>query len=44
MKTMKCEICGKEIQKRNSRQKYCIRCGNIANREKTKERQNKKGR
>ncbi len=35
---MNCEKCGKEIVRRNSVQKYCTKCSNIANREKTKAR------
>lgn len=44
MEIMKCEICGKEIKKKNSRQKYCIKCWNLANREKTKKRYKEKER
>jgi len=39
---MKCEKCGKEIVRRNSVQKYCTKCSNLANREKTKARRVKK--
>lgn len=44
MELMKCEICWKQIQKKNCRQKYCIKCGNIVNREKTKKRYKEKER
>ena len=44
MEITQCIICGKEIQKKNSKQKYCIKCGNIVNREKTKERYKEKER
>lgn len=36
--TMKCERCNKEIKRKNSKQKYCIKCGNIVNRENTRDR------
>lgn len=39
---MKCERCWKEIKKKNSRQRYCIRCGNIVNREWTRDRAREK--
>lgn len=35
---MNCEMCGKEIVRKAPTQKYCTRCSNIANREKTKAR------
>lgn len=35
---MKCERCGKEMPRKNSKQRYCIKCGNIVNREWTRDR------
>ena len=35
---MKCERCGKEMTRKNSKQRYCIKCGNIVNREWTRDR------
>ena len=35
---MKCERCWKEMTRKNSKQKYCIKCGNIVNREWTRDR------
>lgn len=40
--TLMCERCGKEVPKKAPTQKYCTRCSNIANREMTNLRRNKK--
>jgi len=44
MEIIQCEICWKPIQKKNSRQKYCIKCWNLVNREQTKKRHKEKER
>ena len=44
MEIMQCEICGKKIQKKNKRQKYCIKCWNKVNRENTMKRYKEKER
>lgn len=44
MGMMKCERCGKEITRKNSKQRYCIKCWNIANREATREKAREKAR
>ena len=44
MEIMQCIICGKEIKKKSSKQKYCIKCWNKVNKENTKKRYKEKER
>jgi uncharacterized Zn finger protein (UPF0148 family) len=44
MEIIQCAICGKEIVKKNGKQKYCSKCSSKVNKENTKKRQKKKER
>lgn len=41
---MKCEICWMETKRKSSKQRYCIKCWNAINRERTLERAREKAR
>ena len=44
MEFIQCVICGKQIRKKNGKQKYCTKCWNKVNKENSKKRYKEKER